>query len=496
MKSKTVSFRTKLWLYFVLFAAVIFSLLWIMQTVGLQRFYDGMMKNNIRNAAKTIIAAGQSEDFFEIIDHLTFEESLLVYITDEEGRVFYSSDSYNPYFRRMEKPGRAPDREKPDRKIAPPGSQTAAYRSLPDNYSDFLARLADGGSGTIEYTDGNSFIYGARITLDEDVFDFDDDRDEKLNAVLYTAGTLGAVGAAASIIRTQLLWVTGLSLVLAFLIAWLISRRFAKPIGQLTAQAKMLSEEKYEEICEKGYCRELDDLNDSLTESAEKLSEAREYQKELLANVSHDLRTPLTMIKGYAEMVRDISWEDEAQRNEDTGVIIKEADRMTALVNEILEYSRLQETNPDLQFEDVDFSALTESVADRFEPLFKNEGGILERKITPGCLVKGDADLLERAVFNLLDNAVRHADGSDKRVTVTVRRDGPHTVLEIRDYGKGIDPQELPHIWEKYYTSRQRGNKGVSGLGLAIVKQISALHHAEVSAESEPGEGSTFRFEI
>ena len=127
MKSKTVSFRTKLWLYFVLFAAVIFSLLWIMQTVGLQRFYDGMMKNNIRNAAKTIIAAGQSEDFFEIIDHLTFEESLLVYITDEEGRVFYSSDSYNPYFRRMEKPGRAPDREKPDRKIAP---LTAVCRTI------------------------------------------------------------------------------------------------------------------------------------------------------------------------------------------------------------------------------------------------------------------------------------------------------------------------------------------------------------------------------
>ena len=195
-------------------------------------------------------------------------------------------------------------------------------------------------------------------------------------------------------------------------------------------------------------------------------------------------------------MVRDISWEDEAQRNEDTGVIIKEADRMTALVNEILEYSRLQETNPDLQFEDVDFSALTDSVADRFEPLFKNEGGVMERKITPGCIVKGDADLLERAVFNLLDNAVRHADSSDKRVTVTIRRDGPHTILEIRDYGKGIDPAELPHIWEKYYTSRQRGNKGVSGLGLAIVKQISALHHAEVSAESEPGKGSTFRFEI
>ena len=489
---KTRSFRTKLWLYFVLFAAVIFSLLWLMQTVGLQNFYDRMMKNNIRNAAKTIIAASQSEDFFEIIDHLTFEDSLLVYITDEEGRIFYSSDSYNPYFRQLGKPGRDPGRNWSVRRISPSGSQADAFRRLPDHYEDFLAKLAESDSGTVEYTDENSFIYGARITLDEDVFDFDNDSDEEIHAVLYTSGTLGAVGAAASIIRTQLLWVTALSLALAFLIAWLISRRFAKPIGQLTEQAKMLSEEKYEEIFEKGFCRELDDLNDSLTESAEKLSEARDYQKELLANVSHDLRTPLTMIKGYAEMVRDISWEDETQRNEDTGVIIREADRMTALVNEILEYSRLREKDQELHFEDTDFSAITDSVVDRFEPLFKNEGGIMEREITPGCIVKGDANLLERAVFNLLDNAVRHTDEGDKRVTVTVRRDGAHTVLEVRDYGKGIDPEELPHIWEKYYTSRQRGNKGVSGLGLAIVKQIADLHHAEVSVESVPGEGSAF----
>ena len=116
----------------------------------------------------------------------------------------------------------------------------------------------------------------------------------------------------------------------------------------------------------------------------------------------------------------------------------------------------------------------------------------MERKITPGCIVKGDANLLERAVFNLLDNAVRHTDGDDKRVIVTVRREGPHTVLEVRDHGKGIDPEELPHIWEKYYTSRQRGNRGVSGLWLAIVKQIADLHHAEVSMESVPGEGSAF----
>ena len=256
----------------------------------------------------------------------------------------------------------------------------------------------------------------------------------------------------------------------------------------------MLSEEQYEDRFRKGFCRELDDLNDSLTQSAENLSEAREYQKELLANVSHDLRTPLTMIRGYAEMIRDISWEDETQRNADTGVIIKEADRMTALVNEILEYSRLAGKQAKTIFMDVDLSALTESVIDRFEPLFKRDGGVFERKITQGLHVSGDANLLERMVFNLIDNAVNHSADPDKRISVAVWESEGHTYLEVRDHGEGIAPEELPHIWEKYYTSRQRDNKGVSGLGLAIVKQIAVLHRAEVKAESTPGEGSTFTF--
>ncbi len=489
MNSGTKSFRTKLWLYFVLFAAVIFSILWILQTVGLQRFYDGMMEQNIRNAGRAIAENSGKDGWYELIDRLSVENSLLVYITDEDGDVYYSSDAYRPFFRKSERPQPGemgwtggPRRDDPGRR------QPGSFRNVPDDYDHFLEQLAASSTGTVEYTRDNTYVYGARITPAGD-----DDDDEEETAVLYVSGTLGAVGAASSIIRIQLIWVTGLSLVLAFVIAWLISRRFAVPISQLNEQARMLSEDRYEDRFRKGFCRELDELDASLTQSAEKLAEARDYQKELLANVSHDLRTPLTMIKGYAEMLRDISWEDEDQRNADAGVIITEADRMTALVNEILEYSRLQEKDRDVKFTDVDFSALAERVADRFEPLFRNEGGLIEREITPGCIVRGDENLLERAIFNLIDNAVRHAAEEDKRITVTVRKDA-RVCLEVRDYGDGIDPKELPHIWEKYYTSRQRGNRGVSGLGLAIVKQIAMIHGAEVSAESEKDRGSCFSF--
>ncbi len=474
-------------MYFILFAAIILSLLWILQTVFLQGFYDRMMIRNIRAAGEQIAENSREDDLADVIDRLSIEDTLLVYITDEDGNVFYNSDSYSPYFRQKYRPGinigkgtgiyrNVPGRRPDD----DDEFEFDTFRRLPDHYERFLSAMKASPTGTVGYIDEKYYIYGTRLTTDDNDPVF-----------LYVSGQLGAVGAAASIIRVQLLWVTLLSLVIAFVIAWLIARRFSGPVNQLSVQAKMLSEEKYEDRFSKGFCKELDDLNDSLSESAEKLSEARNYQKELLANVSHDLRTPLTMIRGYAEMVRDISWEDENQRNADTGIIIKEADRLTALVNEILEYSRLQEKDQSRSFQGVDLGSLTKKVTDRFEPLFKEEGGTIERRIEDGCLVMGDEDLLERAVYNLIDNALRHTGENDKRITITVHSD-ENVRLDVRDYGAGIDPSELPHIWEKYYTNRQRGNKGVSGLGLAIVKQTVSLHNGEVFAENHPGSGCVF----
>ena len=515
---------------FVLFAAVIFSMLWALQTVFLQRFYNGMLVKNARAAAEEIAAASGEADFTEVIDRLSAENSLLVYVTDQEGTIIYNSDSYSSYYKskyeeipnsdeQSDRDGNSDYSGKQESDDVPDGSedrgygyqdyesddnkdygygyqdhengnpyttgeemswQQASYRSLPDGYEDFLTQLAAEPEGKIEYSTESRYVYGTYIELAGGE-----------TAVLYTSVTLGAVGATASIIRTQLLWVTLLSLVIAFVIAWFIARRFSVPVDRLSVQAKMLAEEKYEPVFEKGFCRELDMLSESMDETAKKLAEARNYQKELLANVSHDLRTPLTMIKGYAEMVRDFSWEDEEQRNADTGIIIKEADRLTALVNEILEYTSLQENRGGREFTQFDFSALVRKVVEQFEPLMNKEGYVIAQNIEDGCTVKGDAALLERVAYNLVDNALRHS-GADKTIEVALTKEGDKIRFEVADHGEGIDESELPYIWEKYYTNRQRGNKGVSGLGLAIVKQIAEIHEAETGVLSKKGEGSRF----
>lgn len=465
---KVKSFRIKLWLYFVLFAAMIFSVLWLLQTVFLQGFYNQMLIGSTRSAARTILDSSTDEDITEVIDKISRRNSLLVYITDQEGEVLYISDAFKNVHSHTEQPGGMKKQKH------------SSYRSLPEGYDTFLQSLCESENGVVEYQNNSLYVYGAYINYPG----------VSGESVLYVSVTLDAVGAAVNIIRIQLAIVTVFSLVTGFVLAWFIARKFAAPVSQLTEKARNLGENDHTDF-KKGFCSELDELNQTLDETSEKLKISKSFQNELLANVSHDLRTPLTMIKGYAEEVGDYSWSDEKQRREDIAVIIRETDRLTALVNEILEYSELQTMNRRADFERLDFGKLVHQAANQFNTLYQREGGRMELQIAENVLVSGNHNQLERAVYNLLDNAMRHT-GDGKRVTVTLGSENGKAVLRVTDYGSGIPADQLEAIWERYYTNRQRGGKGVSGLGLAIVRQITMLHGGTCRAESTEGKGSTF----
>ncbi|MGN1024287.1 MAG: sensor histidine kinase [Lachnospiraceae bacterium] len=476
---KAKSFRARLWTCFLLYTALIFSLLWVLQTVFLQRFFNTMQEHSTDKAAAEIAAGSSSEDLTTRIDQLARDNSLLVFITDPDGTIQYSSDSYKSYYQQEEGNGTDDAKSNPYHSGEMLGWQIGAYRNLPDGYDTFLSRLASSSDGTVAYETDSRYVTGSYITLADGAA-----------AVLYVSTILGAVGGTAGILRLQLLLVSLLSVVIASAIAWILARRFSVPVDQLSLQAGMLAADQYEPVFEKGFCRELDDLSDSMDDAACRLAEAEKYQKELLANVSHDLRTPLTMIQGYAEMIRDVSWQDAAQREADTQVILRETERLSALVNEILEYSSLSERRDTADFTEVNLGRLAEKVCRTFEPLLSRQGGTIERQIADDCTVTGSPALLERAIWNLIDNAVRHM-GKAGKISVTVSG-GDAVRLQVTDYGEGIDPEILPHIWERYATFRQRGKTGVSGLGLAIVRQIARLHGADCGVQSKKGEGSSF----
>ena len=482
MKYKTVAFRTKLLGYFMLFTAVIFTVLWLLQTVFLQRFYNGMIIQNTRACAERISSYCAGADMTNALDEIARDNSLLVYITDTDCNILYCADEYkkgNKGFEIFDEDLRhiAGNRRRMEKQFH--------YRELPENYETFIQSLVSSENGETELQTDRMYVYGTYI----------DCSDNGEQAVLYLGTPLGAVGSAARIIRIQLLIVSILSVLVGFVLALFLSKSFSQPIFQLNDKAHTLGESTEAEPFQKGFCAELDELNETLDRTDAKLKQNRAFQNELLANVSHDLRTPLTMIKGYAEMIRDISYEDKQQCAEDVAVIVRETDRLTALVNEILEYSELQMTETETVMTNADLSGIVADIISSFECLYAKDGYHFDCDIDSGVFVRGNTSRLMRAVYNLTDNAVRHS-GDDKWVGISLKQENGKAIIRISDHGAGISDDELTRIWDKYYTSRQRDGKGVSGLGLAIVKQIIRQHRGECSAVSEIGKGSIFQIEL
>ena len=182
-------------------------------------------------------------------------------------------------------------------------------------------------------------------------------------------------------------------------------------------------------------------------------------------------------------------------KGEDVAVIIKEADRLIALVNEIMEYSELKSEGMTDEFEKIDISQLVNRAAVSFENLKKPEGIIVEKDIEENIFVNGNESRLERALYNLMDNAARHT-GDSRKIKISLVCENDRAVISVTDYGSGIPENELENIWDRYYTTRMRKGKGVSGLGLAIVRQITELHRGVCYARSKPDKGSTFIIEL
>lgn len=445
-----------------------------------------MAMGNTQRLAGKITGELESENLETQLEAWASEGSLLILITDQEGHILYSADEHSSVYRKKA-PRQVAGSTNPYKSQDEPLSwQTGARHYLPPDYHNFLELLKSSSNGTVDYKtdDGTAYIYGKALP---------DSASLGAQAVLYMSTPLGGAGAAVGILQTQIFFVTLVSLVLATLLAWLISRQFSRPVAAITGQAKGLLNESHLPAYQKGFCRELDQLSFTIEETSHTLQRLENARKELLANVSHDLRTPLTMIRGYAEAIQEISWDNEKQRNQDLSVIIRETDRLTALVNDILEYSAAQSAGLKTELKTIDISLIAEEITNQFSPLFQQKGCEVVPKITPGLQALGDEKHIRRIFYNLLDNDLRY---TQKQLTMTVELRTPVVRIEIEDDGKGISPEELPLIWDRYFTSKQRRGQGNSGLGLAITKSLLTAQKASFGVESQAGRGTAFWFEL
>ena len=291
---------------------------------------------------------------------------------------------------------------------------------------------------------------------------------------------------------------TGIVLIIGFFLAWYVASKLSKPISEMSVTAKRWANGDESAVFEPASnYSEITELADALNYAKEGISKSGTLQRDLLANVSHDLRTPLTMIKAYAEMIKDISGDNKQKRDKHTGVIIEEADRLTMLVNDILNLSKLQSSVDELELKEINLSELTERVIDRFSDFVENRGYKIEDNVAPDLLTVADEKKIEQVIYNLLGNSINYT-GEDKTVKVYLTAENDKILLEIIDSGKGISEEKLATIWERYYRFSETNTRPVkgTGLGLSIVKAILDSHGLKFGVRSKKDCGSNFYVEF
>ena len=295
-------------------------------------------------------------------------------------------------------------------------------------------------------------------------------------------------------LKMQFIWITVFLLVLAALMVHFLYRKISKPLIRMNASAKQLADGKYDvSFSGKGY-RETKELAQTLDYAASELSQLDRLQKELIANISHDLRTPLTMIKGYGEMMRDIPDENTPENMQ---LILDETERLSALVNDLLDISKLQAGATVPRMTQFDLTEVLSEVMARYDAFTKRQGYSIHWSAEGVAPVLADRKMILQAFCNLINNAINYT-GEDKQVWVRQTVKDQRVRISFTDTGSGIPQDQVALIWDRYYKVdkvHRRAEVG-SGLGLSIVKEILDKHHAAYGVTSTPGAGSTFWFEL
>jgi len=227
------------------------------------------------------------------------------------------------------------------------------------------------------------------------------------------------------------------------------------------------------------------------------LRQTERLRREITANVSHELRTPLTSIKGFAETLLDGAMREEETARRFLSIINSETDRLVKLVDDLLDLSLLESKRVTLDPKPVDVGGLVTHTVDKLRPIAAHSQLTLVQSAPPGIVVFADADRLEQVLTNLVDNALKYTPPGG-RVEVQVAAVNGEVEVVVNDTGKGIRPEDLPHVFERFYRSdrsRTRGSGG-TGLGLAIAKHIVEAHGGRISVSSRPNEGTTFTVTI
>lgn len=449
-----------LWFAFSVFAILIIVVSFVVQTVLAGNRYREQELEKLRAANSEMLAAIGEEEIYGM--------------SQTARRLYEISNRYGVGIFLVYDDGAS---------VFPAFTEQAKYSELAES---LRGRFANGNeSASLAINTESELAYASVVTI------------EGKGCFLYLSSPLDPIRSFEASIRWIGVVTGAFAVVLAFIASGFVAMLITRPITEVTESAKELARGNYDvRPREKNFCAEIKDLSDALVYAGEEISKTDRMQKELIANVSHDFRTPLTMIKAYASMISDFSGEDPAKRREHAQVIIEESDRLAGLVEDLLDLSKVR-AGYGGEYTVFNLSEEVYRIAGRFHYLEETQGYAIDVEVEDDIYAYADRERIEQVLYNLIGNAVNYT-GEDKRVRVSLRRAEQNSRFEVSDTGKGIPPEEIPTIWDRYYRAKEMHKRPVkgSGLGLSIVKGILLSHKFRFGVESEIGKGSCFWVEF
>lgn len=547
MSSLPLHYKILLW--FVLFSLIMLVLLWVFQTVCFRSVYSKVRVNQVKKCASSIEENINSNNITTLVENLAEQNDVMIYVydtTDSTVRPVYSTDksfmkimiydsssssSNDSNSGSSSKSSGSSDKNSSDKKSSDNSSSNKNSDSDESDSNSSITHRQYVSFSTNQLIKGESpynYYSQAKASDDKTYTRYIDEEEnsednllhkikgltppmDKLNTkgVVYTSlfdddsnnnymliitSQSSPVDSVVNTLRYQLVTVTFILLFIGVFIAIVAARKISKPITDTTKSALKLANKDYDvQFNSTGYL-EVTELNNTLNYAATELKKVDSLQRELIANISHDLRTPLTMITGYGEVMRDLPGENTP---ENIQIIIDEANRLNMLVTDLLDISKLQSGATEINREVFSITTLIKEMFQRYNKLKEQEGYTLDFEYDEDIYVNADYSKISQVIYNLVNNAINYSR-TDKHIIVRQSRKDKNVLIEVIDHGEGIDQEHLENIWDRYYKVDKEHKSSVvgTGLGLSIVKNVLDRHNAHYGVKSVVGEGSNFWFEL
>lgn len=464
------SLNVTLWRNFCLFALFIILLISVICYLIVQSSFSSFMQDKISTVGNTVsrrleevsVSLNPALDEYlveEYIERQSFENNMNIAVLTGDGRIIIPNQD------------RITD------------SEREYWKGVNEVVRD---RLSSAGGQFVIYETDNVYTYAATTSFGAEPYS---------SNYLVVRYSLDIANNTMNAIQVYMIVVGVFIILLAFLVAYSMAQNISDPLKSLTATANKMAKGDYNVNFASAEYQEIAQLSDALNYACAEIKKTDGFQKELLANVSHDLRTPLTMIKAYASMIKEISGDNPEKRNQHLQVIIDEADRLTGLVNDVLNMSKISSDINQINKKVFNLTDFLYGIMKKFEYLRDMQGYNFMIDIDPDLYTCADEEKIGQVLYNLISNAVNYT-GEDKKVFVSLKHDvaSGRIKFKVRDTGKGISKEDLPAIWNRYYRVKETHARPVkgTGLGLSIVKTILEKHSFDFGADSELGKGSEF----